>query len=220
MQDWSVVVAGTSSPLGAGIARGLVGRGIAVTGHPGLFSGREEAAGVFSAAASAGPVKMGVHAAFPPEGLDPVPFVDLDERSWDAIWEASMRSTIAFLQAALPHLRGGGAAWVVVPTVAMSGAARFVATATAAEGQRLLVRSAARQWGSEGVRVNCVAVAPELALGEAVHAEDLALAPPALGRAGDPADDLAPVLLALSGDAGRFVTGLTLSLDGGVWMAG
>ena len=36
---------------------------------------------------------------------------------------------------------------------------------------------------------------------------------------GDPEADLAPVVAWLLGDGAHFVTGLTLSVDGGVWMA-
>ena len=48
---------------------------------------------------------------------------------------------------------------VVVPTTAMSGGSHYVHTAAAAEAIRVLVKSAARQWGERGVTVNAVAVA-------------------------------------------------------------
>lgn len=38
------------------------------------------------------------------------------------------------------------------------------------------------------------------------------------GRLGDPARDLAPVLVFLAGEGSRFVTGQTLMIDGGMVM--
>ncbi|HEX4775709.1 MAG TPA: SDR family oxidoreductase, partial [Acidimicrobiia bacterium] len=86
------------------------------------------------------------------------------------------------------------------------------------EGQRLLAKSAARQWGRYGITVNCVAPAPDLVVaGTAAGA--VSLAAPALGGPGDPRDDLGPVVTFLASDAGHFVTGVTVCADGGVWMA-
>lgn len=215
----TAVVIGTASQVGEGVARGLEGSGWAVVRHRGLLSGLDEAEALF-AAAEYGTLRLAVHAAVAPEGATPTRLDELDDQGWGAVWEATMRSTIAFLRAAFSHFAGEGSVWVVVPTIAMSGAAGFVPVAAAAEGQRLLVRSAARQWGAAGVRANCLAVAPEAVLGSGIRAHGLSLAPPAFGRSADPATDLAPLLAALAGEAGRFVTGLTVCVDGGVWMAG
>lgn len=218
--DWVSVVTGTAMPLGEGLARGLEEAGGTVVRHHGLLSGREEADAVFADAAGRGRLRLAVHAAVAPEAVRPVRVADLDDERWHAVWEATMRSTIAFLRAAFSRCRGGGSVWVVIPTVAMSGAAGFVPAAAAAEGQRLLVRSAARQWGGAGVRANCLAVAPETVFSGGVRADDLALAPAAFGRPPEPATELAPLVAALAGEAGRFVTGLTLCVDGGAWMSG
>jgi NAD(P)-dependent dehydrogenase (short-subunit alcohol dehydrogenase family) len=49
--------------------------------------------------------------------------------------------------------------------------------------------------------------------------ESVSLAPPALGRAGDPEADLGPVAAWLVGPDSGFVTGVTVCADGGTWMA-
>jgi 3-oxoacyl-[acyl-carrier protein] reductase len=75
---------------------------------------------------------------------------DVDETMWrtlNALQRA--RSTLA---------RNGGRIVVVVPTIGMAGAAGLVAYTTAVEGIRAMVKSAARQWASQGVGVNLVAV--------------------------------------------------------------
>ena len=102
-------------------------------------------------------------AAHPPMAAERrIDFVDVDDERWEAVWEGSMRSTLFVLQAGFGQMQGrGGCIIVVIPTIAMSGAERLAPYVTAAEGQRLLVKAAARQWGTERITVNCLAVAPE-----------------------------------------------------------
>ncbi len=160
-----------------------------------------------------------VHAAMPPESFEAMPFEDVDDAQFDAVWEGTMRAALAVLQASFTYLHGvGGRVVLVTPTVSMSGAPGLAAYAAAVEGQRLLAKSAARQWGPDGITVNCLAPAPEqVPIG--VASSDVSLAPPALGGPGDPEADLGPALVFLASDAAHFVTGATLCVDGGVWMA-
>ena len=123
------------------------------------------------------------------------------------------------LQASFTVFHGGGGRIVfVTPTVSMSGAPGLAPYAAALEGQRLLAKSAARQWGPDGITVNCLAPAPEhVPIG--VASSDVSLAPPALGGPGDAETDLGPAVVFLASDDAHFVTGVTLCADGGVWMA-
>ncbi len=182
---------------------------------------RDEVERAFTAAAGAfgAPVTAVVHAAMNPIAYEPAAFVDVDDERWDLVWEGTMRSALAVLQASFASMRGrDGRIVFVAPTVSMSGAELLVPYTTAVEGQRLLAKSAARQWGPDGIRVNCVAVAPEqVPIG--VSSTATSLAPAALGGAGGPEHDIGPVVTFLLGDAGHFVTGATISVDGGVWMA-
>lgn len=177
----------------------------------------EDAVGVV--ADELGAVDIVVHAATPPESFEAIDFVDVDDARWEAVWEVTMRTTLFVLQAGFGQMRGrGGRIIVVIPTIAMSGAERLAPYASAAEGQRLLVKAAARQWGTEGITVNCLAVAPEqLPIDVATTA--VALAAPALGGPGDVEHDLGPIAVFLAGDAGHHLTGATLCADGGIWMA-
>src|SRR5260370_31879217 len=104
-----------------------------------------------------------------------------------------MRPALTILQASLGVMQGiGGRIVFVTPTVSMSGAAGLVPYTTAVEGQRLLAKSAARQWGPDGITVNCVAVAPEqVPIGGASTATSLAA--PALGRPGHPQPARGPI---------------------------
>ena len=130
-----------------------------------------------------------------------------------------MQAALFVLQAGYAQMSGRGGRFVfVTPTIAMSGAEQLVPYTAAAEGQRLLAKSAARQWGADGITVNCLAPAPEL-VPVGVASMAVSLAPPALGRPGDAETDLGPVAVYLLSEAGAFVTGVTLCADGGVWMA-
>jgi NAD(P)-dependent dehydrogenase (short-subunit alcohol dehydrogenase family) len=216
----------------AGAAVGLLGHvdhhvlaAVGATGVPMVvaptdFASRDEVhEAVAFAAGRLGRVDALVLAAADPVAFEPRTFAEVDDAHFEAVWEATMQATLFCFQAAYAHMAGrGGSIVVAVPTVAMSGMAGFAPYAAAAEGQRVLAKSAARQWGAEGITVNCLAVAPELVMGEAARA-DQSLAGPALGRAADAEEDLGPVVAFLSSAAGRFVTGATICVDGGVWMA-
>jgi NAD(P)-dependent dehydrogenase (short-subunit alcohol dehydrogenase family) len=238
------VITGADQPLGHGLALAVAHHDAAVAlvgdepglapvadeitrrgGHAAVFSAtlteRDTVAAAFAAASETfgAPVTGVVHTAINPIAYQPTDFVDVDDERWDDVWEQTMRAALAMLQASFGSLRGhDGRVVFVGPTVSMSGAERLVPYTTALEGQRLLAKSAARQWGPDGITVNCVAVAPEqVPIG--VSSTATSLAPAALGGPGDPERDLGPVVVFLLGDGGHFVTGTTLSVDGGVWMA-
>lgn len=237
------VVTGADQPLGHGLARAVAtaGADVALVGGESTLepvaaaldgegrsivcgaslTDRHQVERAFGAAADAfgRPVDAVVHAAMNPIAYEPVAFDAVDDDRWDLVWEGTMGAALAVLQASFGPMRGrGGRIVFVTPTVSMSGAERLVPYTTAVEGQRLLAKSAARQWGPDGITVNCVAIAPEhVPIGVASTATSLA--PPALGGPGDVALDVGPVVVFLLSEAGHFVTGATVGVDGGVWMA-
>jgi 3-oxoacyl-[acyl-carrier protein] reductase len=200
----TIAVTGSGSRLADGLAAALVGAGANVLA--GLDRVSVALEGV-------------VHAAMPAIAYERVPFHEVDDARWDAVWEQTMTDTIAVLQGGYRAMRERGGAFVVItPVVGMSGAAELGPYSAAVEGVRLLAKSAARQWGADGVRVNCLAPAPEhVPIG--VESGALALSPPALGGPGDVEADLGPIVAWLLSDDAHFVTGVTLCADGGVWMA-
>jgi NAD(P)-dependent dehydrogenase (short-subunit alcohol dehydrogenase family) len=213
-----VLVTGADGALGAGLAAALRADGATVGLLDGELAAREGAAAAVAAVvAEVGRPHALVHAAIEPAGLDAVPLVEIDDDRWWAVWEGTMRTTLWLLQAVHPHLAGNdGRVVLLTPTLSMSGAEGYTALAAAVEGQRLLAKSTARQWGADGITVNCVAPAPEV-LG--LEVGDMALAAPALGRAGEPEGDLGPIVSCLCATSSHFLTGATLGADGGVWMA-
>jgi len=216
------VVTGTRLALGRGLAHALRDAGAAVGEvDDDRLSTRDDAVAAFAsvAATQGGPVDIVVHAAMPDAAFESVAFEEVDDERWEAVWEGALQGTIHVLGAGYEQMRGRGGRFVfVTPTVSMSGAAGLVPYTTAVEGQRLLAKSAARQWGPEGITVNCLAPAPEhVPIG--VESTAVSLAPPALGGPGDVRADLGPVVVFLAGAASHALTGATLSADGGVWMA-
>lgn len=153
----------------------------------------------------------------PALACDAKPFIDLTDGDFDAAWEQPMRQTIAAFQRA--HRDGHIRLIAIVPTIAMSGAPQLAQTAATAEAIRVMVKSAARQWGSDGITVNCIAIAPELFGIDSAVVGAVSIAPAALATRGSVTDDLVPLIrLASSADA-HHLTGATLTADGGVWMA-
>jgi 3-oxoacyl-[acyl-carrier protein] reductase len=145
--------------------------------------------------------------------FDPEPrtFESLTEDDWDAAWEQPMRATIEALQQA--HHDGVRRIVVVVPTTGMSGGAQYAHVAAPAEAIRVLVKSAARQWGADGITVNAVAIDPAGLLRVPDAAGPISLAPAALPEA-EPTRTIEFLCSAAAGD----ITGQTITVDGGRWL--
>ena len=86
------------------------------------------------------------------EAFRDVVVIDGDATVDETIWQ-----TLVSLQTAYSSMKRGGRIVVVVPTIGMAGAAGLVDYTTAIEGIRAMTKSAARQWGSEGIGVSMVA---------------------------------------------------------------
>jgi 3-oxoacyl-[acyl-carrier protein] reductase len=146
----------------------------------------------------------------------PAPLLDLDEAAWVARGEELLHVALRDCQRAHAGMREhGGRIVLVTPTVALTGADGLVPYAMAAEGIRTLAKAAARQWGSLGITANCVA--PSLDVFGIRHDADGSVAP-ALARF-PTLQDLVTVIAALLGETGAIVTGMTVTVDGGVVMA-
>jgi 3-oxoacyl-[acyl-carrier protein] reductase len=218
-----VVVGSSAHGLPAAIALGLRDSGwdsFVVTEQDADLS---DAASLAPAVADHGDVTLLVDAFVPPQALTGAEFLGVGDAAWEEAVEQPLLVALACLQAAhaVMHDRGGSVV-ALVPAVAVSGAAGFAPLTTATEGVRMLARSAARQWGTDGVSVTCLAVSLEALHGSPApgfDADRLSLAGPALGHGGDARRDLGPAIALLGTAAGRFLTGATVGADGGLVMA-
>ena len=168
------------------------------------------AAGATLGALDGAPIDLVVHVAAGPD--HPRPLVEVDEEAWAAAAELPVRALLATLQAAHPGLRAAdGRLVVVVPAVALEGAAGLVAEATGWEAVRLLAKSAARRWGQQGITVNVVATRLR-------EPPDATRTAPSLARTGWDDGAVAAMVLLAASDEAAHLTGATLQADGGALM--
>ena len=143
------------------------------------------------------------------------PFVELADGDLEEAWEVPLRWTVNALQQAF---RAGATRIVlVVPAIAISGGRDHAAAAAAAEAVRATAKSAARQWGADGVTVNTVVVADAHFGIDGSVLDASTLAPQALAALGTDTDTAAAVAAvgAFAADTARHVTGQTVVADGG-----
>ena len=143
----------------------------------------------------------------------------MKEEDWTAVMRVNLDSAFHLLRLAVPRLRAAGGGSVVFVSSINGERGKFGQANYAASKAGLigLARTAAREVGSFGIRVNVVApgmiaTAMTEKLGERVVAE--AAAQTALGRIGQP-DDVARAVLFLAAGASGHITGQVLRVDGG-----
>ncbi len=218
--EMRVIVTGTHQALGMATAEGLRGRAFDVVALGCAPADRGSASrGVADAIETLGGLDLLVVTGWSDAAVTPVAFEDLDDEAFEQAWEGGMQGMLWTLQAAIPALRTtGGNVVVVVPTTGMTGGSNYAVGAATFEGQRILMKAAARQLGQEGIRVNAIAVGAESVLSDPEAAEVHYLAPPAVP--GEPAaDDVADVIGFIVSEAGRRLSGQTITIDGGRWLA-
>jgi 3-oxoacyl-[acyl-carrier protein] reductase len=151
-----------------------------------------------------GPVDLVVHVVTDPDGLAERPLSDTGADEWARRCDGVITEAIDAAKDAHRRLSGrGGRLVFVLPSLGLTGAAGLVPFATAVEGVRALSKSAARQWGADGVTVACVArhvAGPTVALSSVDQPTDA---------------DVAGVIALLAHEHASSVTGATLVLDGG-----
>jgi NAD(P)-dependent dehydrogenase (short-subunit alcohol dehydrogenase family) len=161
--------------------------------------------------------------------------VDITEAEWDANMAVNAKGVFLTDQAVVRHFLATGTQGAIVNTASLAakvGApllAHYSASKFAVAG---FTQALAREVAPQGIRVNCVCpgfvktsmqereVVWEAAMRgmapEAVRAEYVSLTP--LGRIQTP-EDVADVVVFLLGDGARFMTGLAIDVNGGVFMS-
>lgn len=245
LEDKVAIVTGGARGMGLHFARALARAGAAVvvqdltgaeeaadglraTGaracHAGGDVAAEEAAAdmVARARAEFGRVDILVNNAGIFTSLKPKAFDDVTVEEWDRVMAVNVRGPFLAARAAVGPMRanGGGRIVNVASTVAYSGLPKFVHY-TASKGALVsMTRAMARELASDNILVNAIAPGYTLTDGAKANAVQRdALAPLGMSRRSikrdQRPDDLVGALMFLCGEGAAFITGQTLSVDGG-----
>ena len=148
---------------------------------------------------------------------------NLSDDQFTETFDSGPFATFRFMKAVKPHMvaRGGGN----IINLATSGAVRWDAKgygvyAAAKQAIRSLSRAAAHEWAMDNIRVNTIApiaMTPALEGWIAGDPEgtNAFLRSIPMGRIGDPELDIGRAVVFLVGPDARYVTALTMPLDGG-----
>lgn len=154
-------------------------------------------------------------------GNIPQPIDQIRDEDWDHLLELNLSACMAITRAIVPGMKQRRWGRVIYTSSVMGlgskeGRNAYSATKSALLG---LARAAALDLGPFGVTVNCIApglFATELPMSVLSKEEQRGFAQrTALGRWGQPGELAGPALL-LASDAGSYITGSALLVDGGI----
>ena len=148
---------------------------------------------------------------------------NLSPNGFGTVVDIDLKGTFNVSRAAFPFLkRQGGAVLNISATLQLLGTIGQSHASAAKAGIDALTRALAAEWGPAGVRVNGLAPGPvegtegvRRLTTEATRKSIEQLGP--LGRMAT-IDEVSTAALFLCSDASAFVTGVTLVVDGGLWL--
>ncbi|MFC9059221.1 SDR family NAD(P)-dependent oxidoreductase [Streptomyces sp. NPDC057074] len=149
-------------------------------------------------------------------------FAELEPEAWDRTLRVNLTGTWNCMRAELDHMRrnGGGAVVATSSVASLLGQQGSSAYAAAKAGVNSLVRTAAGEYASSGVRVNAVLPGPigtdlvKRSIEENPALEERMNRSIPLGRLGRP-EEVAEAVVWLCSDRSSFVTGALVPVDGG-----
>lgn len=153
----------------------------------------------------------------------PVKTLEITGADYDRILDVSLRGTLYLSQAALPAMQAqrAGAIVCISSVSAQRGGGIFGGPhySAAKAGVLGLARAMAREFGADGIRVNCITpglIETDITQGKlsAERKADIEGTIP-LARLGR-ADDVAGACVFLSSDLSAYCTGITLDVNGGM----
>ena len=144
----------------------------------------------------------------------------MTDEQWDAVIGVNLRGVFNCTRAAVPHMiaRGGGVVLNASSVAGRDGNFGQTNYVAAKAGLIGMTKTWSRELGRYKIRVNAVApgfVKTEILASMPDKILDAMVAHTPLGRIGEPRD-IADAYLWLASDAASWITGITLSVDGGL----
>jgi citronellol/citronellal dehydrogenase len=162
-------------------------------------------------------------------GQFPQAAIDFSEKGWHAVTDTNLTGTFNMMQRAAQVWRHAGTPGSIVTIVVSPRGLHQVAhTCAARAGVVAFSEAVAVEWAPLGIRVNCIAPGTIRSEGWDTYADHIRARYPETSparRAGSPWE-VAEATLFVGGPGGGFITGQTLSVNGGgnlwgeVWTAG
>ena len=194
------------------------------TGHVGLIADVTDKASCDAAVAAVVKALGRVDILLNNAGItQPVKTLEITDADYDRILDVSLRGTLHMSQAAIPSMRNqkSGSIICISSVSAQRGGGIFGGPhySAAKAGVLGLARAMAREFGGDGIRVNCITpglIETDITQGKlspeqkAEISQTIPLA--RLGRA----DDVAGACLFLASELSHYCTGITLDVNGGM----
>lgn len=148
------------------------------------------------------------------------------DEAYDKTMNANVRSNLWLCNMVIPEMaeRQDGAVIIVSSVAGLKGTSNIGIYALSKAADMQLARNLAVEWGRSNVRANCLA--PSIiktdmakALWDNPETYKHAVSTYALGRIGE-VEEVAGAAVFLASDAGRFITGQTIVIDGGATIFG
>ncbi len=147
--------------------------------------------------------------------------LEVSDEMFELGWRTGPLASLRFMRACYPHLKGDGCVINIGTGAALrDDSSGFGAYAAVKEAIRSLTRAAACEWGEDGIRVNAIipmAMSPGMEAWSKFDAEEFAamknMIP--LRRVGDCERDIGRAVAFLVGPSADYITGTTLTIDGG-----
>ncbi|MCS3809680.1 SDR family oxidoreductase [Xanthomonas sp. 4461] len=140
------------------------------------------------------------------------PVINLSAEQLQRNFDIGPLAYLRSMQACHPYLKASGQGRVINLGSAggLLGMAGYAPYGMAKEAVRALTRVAAREWGADGITVNNVMPIAD------TFGSDRPPLPNVFDRNGSPEHDIAPVILFLASQDAQFITGYSLTPDGGM----
>ncbi|MFT4144164.1 MAG: SDR family oxidoreductase [Mobilitalea sp.] len=154
------------------------------------------------------------------------PMSGITDEAFSKVMDVNIRSNLWLVNRVAPGMaaKGGGSVIIISSIAGLTGSRVLGAYGISKAADMSLARSLALEWGKQGIRTNCIApglIKTDFAKALWDNPETLAnaLKSSPLNMIGEP-EDIAGAALLLGSDAGRFITGTTIVIDGGATIGG